>query len=343
MSDKAEQALATTLTRLTVATTLSRPQAEAVAQEFAFDYTRLTGDGEGFTRSSMLSEVGGYIGAAFVVAAATALVAPNWEDFSAPVRVAILAGPAILLLVCGLLLARTTPGGWSFHPGDQAGPRRRLIGVLTLAAGGLLAGVAAVVTGQHAARGVPLTLLAVWGIGYLLCRGAVLQLATASALLWSILAVVNPSSDHELRVAGAALVLAGAGWAIMTVFGLLDERDLGIALAGAMAFIGAQLIVSAGPAALGYLLLILLAGLGLAGYLRSRQLSALGVGTVSLAVVVPQAVIDYTEGSFGAAGALLLCGLSIVAASALGMRLHASASTPPPPPIPPALAPPAGS
>jgi len=46
------------------------------------------------------------------------------------------------------------------------------------------------------------------------------------------------------------------------------------------------------------------------------------VGVVALATVVPQAVIDYTGGALGAAGALLVVGLSIVGASVIGLRLR---------------------
>jgi len=66
----------------------------------------------------------------------------------------------------------------------------------------------------------------------------------------------------------------------------------------------------------------------LIGYLVTGQLSALGVGAASLAVVVPQVVIDYTEGSLGAAGGLLLSGLSMVAASVLAARLRRTGSGP---------------
>jgi hypothetical protein len=58
------------------------------------------------------------------------------------------------------------------------------------------------------------------------------------------------------------------------------------------------------------------------------------VGVVALATVVPQAVIDYTDGALGAAGALLLSGLSIVGASVLGLRLHREAAGPPPTALP---------
>jgi hypothetical protein len=44
----------------------------------------------------------------------------------------------------------------------------------------------------------------------------------------------------------------------------------------------------------------------------------------ALATVVPQAVIDYTDGALGAAGALMLIGLSIVGASLVGVRLRST-------------------
>jgi hypothetical protein len=278
--------------------------------------------------ASALIEVGGYVGAAFVIAGATAMVAPNWEDFSALTKLAILAGPALLLLICGYALAAAMPGGWAIHPGEQTGSRRRLVGVLVLAAGGLLAGASTVVLNDHVDRVWPLALLAFWGIGYLVCRGAVLHLAVGAALTWSIFATINPS-DGDLRTSGAVLVAAAAGWAVLTALRLIDEHDLGYIVAGVMAFTGAEFVASDDPVILGYLLLAAIAVVGLGGYLRSRQLSALGVGAVTLAVVVPQAVIHYTDGSLGAAGALLVCGLSIVAASALGLRLHHAPSPPP--------------
>jgi hypothetical protein len=277
-------------------------------------------------RSSLLSEVGGYIGAAFVVAGAMALTADHWDSLSRPGQVALLALPALILLVAAVALAVSAPGGWS--PDSPAGPRRRLIGVLVLAAGGLLAGASVVyLDGPADDRVFPLVLLAVWGIGYGVTRGSVLHLATASALAWAAIALIDPWSGADLWVDGAVLVAIGVIWAALTVFGGIHERNLGIAVAGALAFIGAEAMVDGDTTWLGYLLLATLAVIGLAEYLRSRLISALGVGTVALAVVVPQAVIDYTEGSLGAGGALLVVGLTIVGVSVLGMRLHQSVET----------------
>jgi hypothetical protein len=149
-----------------------------------------------------------------------------------------------------------------------------------------------------------------------------LHLATAWALSWAVVALIEPSFDSEAALPGLVLAAVGAGWAALSVLRLIDERSLGIAVAGVTAFVGAEMVISSDIKGLGYVLLAAVAVAGLAGYIASRELSALAVGGVALAVVIPQAVIDYTDGSLGAAGALLISGLSVVAASTLGMRLR---------------------
>ena len=95
-----------------------------------------------------------------------------------------------------------------------------------------------------------------------------------------------------------------------------------------MAFTGGEIVATSSYEGVGYLLLGLLTVAGLVGYIRTRELSALGVGAVTLAVLVPQAVIDYTEGSLGVAGGLLVSGLSVVAASVVAARLRHTESGP---------------
>jgi hypothetical protein len=76
---------------------------------------------------------------------------------------------------------------------------------------------------------------------------------------------------------------------------------------------------------------VVLAGValaGLAGYLALREVALLAAGAVALAVVVPQAAIDYSDGALGAAGALLVSGLSIVAASVVGLRVRKAVPAP---------------
>jgi hypothetical protein len=77
-----------------------------------------------------------------------------------------------------------------------------------------------------------------------------------------------------------------------------------------------------GRPATGFVVLLGLAVGWLAGYVWSRRTAVLAVGVIALATVVPQAVIHYTGGTRQAAGALLVIGLSIIGAGAVGLLVH---------------------
>ena len=354
MSDRAEPVLAAALERLVENGTLTREQADVVRTDFHSELrTDSLGKSERSTEqhtnwTALLSEVGGYIGAAFVFGAAIALVGTGWDNFSEAARIALLGVPAVLLLIAAFAVAVRLPGGWSFRPpfsghpsvndhnsgaavldASASAPARRLIAALVLVGGGLLAGVVAVITQDSGSDAwIPVVALLVWGAGYLLFRGAALQVATAVALTWTVFGVVDANWDDQSPLSGLVLVLAGAGWALLARYRVIEEQVLAVAVAGVMAFIGGEEVVVSDYEGLGYLLLGLLAVVGLIGYVRTQTLSTLGVGAVTLAVVVPQVVIDYTEGSLGAAGGLLVSGLSVVAVSVLAARLHRNGSGP---------------
>jgi hypothetical protein len=98
--------------------------------------------------------------------------------------------------------------------------------------------------------------------------------------------------------------------------------------AAVIAFVAAQWLVLGShgvPRAAGYAVLAVLAVACFAGYLLERHTPVLAAGVVTLAVAVPQCVIDYTDGALGAGGALLVTGLSIVGASVLGLRVRREA------------------
>jgi hypothetical protein len=343
MSERAEPVLAAALERLITQGTLTREQAEAVRADF---HAGLTDQPErnGNSWTPILAEVGGYVGAAFVVAAAVALVGPGWDNFSTAARIAVLAVPAVLLLVAAGVVGAAVPGGWSSRffgtkqaPAEDAedtdrdAALRRLISVLILAGGGLLGGAAAVISPDFESdHWVPLVPLLVWAVGYRLCRGVPLHLGTAVALTWTVYSLVDLSSglDDRIALSGLLMALAGATWAALARYRLIDERALAIAVAGVMAFIGGEDAITSEYEGLGYPILAVIVVAGLTGYVRTRELSALGVGACALAVLVPQMVIDYTEGSLGAAGGLLVSGLSIVAVSVLAARLRRSTSGP---------------
>jgi hypothetical protein len=286
--------------------------------------------------TAVLAEVGGYVGAAFVAAAVAVFTGPHWNQMSTAARIAVLGVPAVLMVAAGIMIAASTPGGWPVHERPGIGARRRLIAALWLSAGGLLAGVTGVLAADPSASGagpgalIVATALVVWLAGYLACRTPLLHVAAGAAaaflpfMVWEWLA-----AHDEAALAGASLLVLAVLWAGLSLRGILDEKELGLGVAGAQAFIGAEALVQSsadGARLAGYLALGGVAVIGLLGYVATRLTVVLIVGVVALATVVPQAVIDYTDGALGAAGALLVTGLSIVGASVLGLRLHRDAA-----------------
>jgi hypothetical protein len=190
----------------------------------------------------------------------------------------------------------------------------------------LLGGVSAVLTegDSSSEQAVPLTLTLAWGLGYLLWRGELLNVATVLASSWTAGALLVPFGPgrFDTTLSGAAMFAVGLVWAFLSADGLIAERTSGIVAGGVAAFVGAEIAAAESPNLVGFVLLGVLAVAGLGGYVMVRDLAALGVGAVSLAVVIPQAVTHYTHGGLGTAGALLVSGLSVIGVSVVGVRLR---------------------
>ena len=328
------------LQRLVADARLTNAEADTVRAEFAA--VKTTPERRPWT--AVLPEVGAYVGAAFVMAAALVLAIPRWDDFSHSGQVAILGISALVFIGAALAVALSTPGGWSAHARAGLGARRRLVSVLLVI--GIAAAVGAVVVITDPGPAVPTTAAILAVAGFAFCRTPLLHLAalgslavTSSAWLdWAIPTVLGDPwvpggqeviSGPEVAI-GLSFVVIAAVWAFLAIKGVLDERHLGLVSAGALFFIGAEILATATATdrawanGAGYILLGLLAVAGLVGYVRTRYVGVLAVGVIALATVVPQAVIDYTNGALGAAGALLLIGLSIVGASLVGVRLRST-------------------
>lgn len=335
------------LDRLVAAGLLTATQATAVRKEYdtagdlaaggadragpAGALTRSTGPGPGWRQ--ILPEVGGYVGAAFVVAATVVLIGPHWDALSRTGQILVLAIPAVLLVGASLAIARSAPGGWTPHAGTVAAGRRRVVAVL-LASGSALGGAAAgVAAGADAADRALLTTAAVLLVGaYLFCRSALLQLgvlltvglATVSWTAWWAHELWGP--ENPSVAVGLALGAVAAGWAAATAAGWFDEHRVGLMAAYGVGFVAAEIVAAGGtstvPATVAYLALAGLSVTGFVGYARTRFAGHLVIAVVALATVVPQAVLDWTGGAFGAGGALLIVGLSIVGASLIGFRVR---------------------
>lgn len=271
---------------------------------------------------AVLGEVGGYVGAAFVLGGCLVLGGPGWDTLSRTDRVVLLAGPALALLLASWLVAVTAPGGWTVRPRAGLSARRRLVATMVTSAAALSVAAGAQVT---QGRNEPLILTAVGtavcAIGYACCRITLLHLALGIATALMLTAATNRYTGDGDR-APWGLVLAGVLWLGLGAAGVLAERTLGVVLAAAMAYVGGEALTLDGDRAVGYLIVGSVTVAGIAGYLWTRRIAVLVVGVVALATVVPQVVAHYSHGALRAGGALLVTGLSIVGASMIGLMLH---------------------
>jgi hypothetical protein len=208
-----------------------------------------------------------------------------------------------------------------------------VVAVLLTVGAALGAGAVAMAVGPDAADRAMFTTAAALLLGaYAFCRNALIHLTALfccafAVVSWTAWWAHQVSGTENASVAvGIALAVLGAAWMVASITGFLDERQVGVLAASAVLFAAAETLavggVSAIATAAGYLLLTLLAIGGFVGYVRFRFVGLLVVGVVALATVVPQAVIDYTNGAIGAGGGLMLIGLSIIGASVLGFRLR---------------------
>ena len=332
------------LNRLVTSGRLTADQATAVRGEFAAT-TGAVGPAAAVNRPGtgpalpapswrvILPEIGGYIGAAFVLAASVVLVGPHWNALSRVGQVMLFAVPAVLLIGAGVLIARNAPGGWNPHSGTVVAGRRRVVAVLLASGAGLGAAAAGVAAAPDGVDRAIFTSGAVLMLGgYLFCRSALIHLAALVAVALATIswtawwALDRWGSENPSLAVGVALGLVAMGWAAATVAGWFDEPRLGVMGAYAVGFAAAETVAvgteSNLVATAGYLVLAGLAVSGFVGYVRSRFAGHLVAGVIALATVVPQAVMDYTDGAIGAGGALLVVGLSIVGASLIGFRVH---------------------
>jgi hypothetical protein len=211
----------------------------------------------------------------------------------------------------------------------------------TLATGGGAAGAAAVLiwlvdVGQEPGSlrdgaliglgaGVTLALLAV--LGYVPAPTLLGQGATAvGAVLTAVFGVQAVATEPNGLSTGAALLAVGIGWLALAEAGWWRER-LGSRVIGLLLAVGGAQAAVAGPDDrwVGYLLTLLVAVACFATYAAARAWPYLAAGVAGLTVVVPEAVLDWTDGSsVGTGAALLAAGATLLGASVAGLRLRTS-------------------
>lgn len=271
-----------------------------------------------------LAELAGYAGGALVLGAAALFLGTAWSGLGDGTRTAVLLGVAAALAVAGAVLAIASGQDLVDLRADVDSPRRRLVSTLwALAALAASGGVGVLVDGGEPVEAA-FAGLVVAALGYLLVSGGPGHVATAAAVATLLGATIVRVDDGASATAYAlAYVGLGAVWALLTALRVLRERDLGFALAATAALVGAQLpVVAGGEEAVGYVLTTAVALGGYLGFLTSRSWPVLAAAVVATTLVVPEALHDWTDGSVSVAGAVLVAGLTLLAASAAGLRLR---------------------
>jgi uncharacterized membrane protein len=282
---------------------------------------------------SRLAEIAGYAGGALVVAAVGLLVATGWTDLSETGQVVALGVITVVLAVAGLVAVKVGGGYAELRDGRDEVRRRLASALLVGAAVGAGATVARLVevagdemTSWPALLG-GLTALVLGGAACRLASSALVQLAMAGAAgtaLLSLLGVVGGGSGTVLAPALALLGL-GVGWQVLAEAGSFREPVVARFVGVGLALFGAQLVLGE-QSWLAYLLTLAVAAAGFALYLRTVSWPYLVAGVLGITLVVPEAVADWTDGSLGIAGGVLVAGLALLGASLAGLRVRREAT-----------------
>lgn len=324
-----DPSIAATLRDLVSDGTLDEAQAATVAARLSAATHLPPRPATRAARGGRLAEIAGYLGGALLLGAAALFLTSGWDDLTETSRVVILAALAVVLLVVGGLVARSSglPVRDLGRQDDSA--RRRLVSFLWTFAAASAAGAAGLgaVHGWEAAAAGAVGLL-VAAVAYAVVPSAVGQLGMWVASIALVTGLVAEIGDEPNSPAyGLVLVALGVTWVGLGLSGILRPRELALATGSALALFGAQLPVLDGDHQwVAYALTAGVAAAGFAGFLSTRSWSVLGVGVLATTLVVPEALHDWTNGSVSAAGSLLIAGLTLLGASAVGLRLRQEVS-----------------
>jgi hypothetical protein len=328
-------AVSAVLQDLVVDGTLTATQAAHVTERLARvtdtnppDARTVHGGSVAHTRDrGRLAEISGYAGGALLLGAAALFLTSGWQNLSDTSRVMILSGMTVLLIVVGGLIGLGS-GSVRALGRQHDSARRRLVSVLWTFAAGSAAGAAGLAVNDHEFANSLIAAsaagLLVVSLCYAVVPSAVGQLGVWAGSVGLVCGLILQIGDKPSTTPYAvALLTLGALWAGLAVTHVLREEEPGLALGAGLALFAAQLPVFAYDFhELGYALTAAVAVVGFVGYLSTRSWSVLAVAVLATTLVVPEALHDWTNGSVPAAGSLLIAGLTLLGASAIGLRLR---------------------
>lgn len=280
-----------------------------------------------------LVEVVSYLGGAFVLAAGGLFFAQEWHGLGFGTRVMMLAVVFVVLGLAGAVIVRVSSESTDvYEPANDS--RRRLAGTLLTGAALTAACLAGLVVDHWvdstlegiywpAVVGGAMGLLTAM-IGYRLAPTALGMLGMLAGLLTAVLSFVSGYEEQWTNAVSHAMFFVGVVWLAVTEAGAFRAITLARSAGAATTLLGAQLPIMEGYHPwLGYLLTLIMAVVGIAAYLRTTAWPYLAVAVAAVTLVVPEAVSDWTKGSLGVIGAVLVTGVTLLIASFIGYRLWA--------------------
>lgn len=288
-----------------------------------------------------LVEVVAYLGGALVLAAGTLFMLQQWDTLGFGARVALVAVVTVALAASGIVTLRLADGPAALQV-PESDARRRLTSTLLVGAA-VAAGFLVGLVWDHllpdsdvypsiywpvVAGGA--TLLIGSALSYVVAPSALGQVgAVAGALTAATNLVDGLAEEHTANYLGLSLFGIGVVWLALSEAGVLRERTVGRGIAAGLALLGGQVPVIGGSTAwLGYALTGVVVVAGVVLYLQRLAWPYLAAAVLGLTLVVPEMVMDWTEGSLGAVGGVLVAGLTLLVASYAGYRLRAEAEHP---------------
>jgi len=282
-----------------------------------------------------ISEIAGYAGAAFVVGAAGLFFASEWGSLSQGEQGGILAGIAALLAAAAVVLVVTGGGARRLiEPAQQV--RRRLGSVLLTGAAGA-AGFAAAVLVDDPAGYTDDSLVVLLGavvalavalVGYRLAPSVVGQLGAAVAAFTAIPSGLDVLGASEGLAIGTLVLLLGVVWLLLAERRVWREDEAGRVIGVTLAVVGAQLPLFDDHAWVAYLATAAVGAAAFGMYVVRPAWPYLAAGVVALTLAVPEALSDWTNGSLGSAGVLLVTGVTLLVAALIGLRLRHEVAEP---------------
>ena len=263
------------------------------------------------SRKSVLAEIAGYLGGAFVVIAVTIVTARQWVAFTELQRGILFGALAISLFALGTFV------------GTSTAVKSRLAGLLFGLAAGSTTGTLAILDSN---RDTP-TIAFLAGTAIALTGYYMVQTFVGHVILFGYIFIsgimalsdLTPDGSGMAIYIGAYFLVLGGAWTFFTYRKYLDGI-LGYLFGGGTLFIATQVLFIDAEHWLSYLSMIAVAGGTAWLYLRVHAWPLVLAAVLTTTVGVGEFVAETLGGSLGAALGLFAAGAALVTSSLLALR-----------------------